>query len=173
MSGSSSRWGPCSWRPPRQPGLPALTRRCQKRGAERPSIPSAFVDVREADFDVLDPERHERAFPRRFDRGHCGGKFAVDSPLEGTGFELSVPPAKKESFPASYSIRRRARFRSGGRQRDTSRSSARSSRRWEGAEAERRGSPRPALVGKPLHASDGPFGSSGLRLSVAGRFRAS
>src|ERR1700719_1867284 len=81
-SGPSSRWGPCSWRPPRQPGLPALTRRCQKRGAERPSIPSAFVDVREADFDVLDPERHERAFPRRFDRGHCGGKFAVDSPLE-------------------------------------------------------------------------------------------
>ena len=33
--------------------------------------------------DVLDPERHERASPWRFDRGHCGGKFAVDSPLEG------------------------------------------------------------------------------------------
>ena len=42
--------------------------------------------------DVLDPERHERASPWRFDRGHCGGKFAVDSPLEGTGFELLVPP---------------------------------------------------------------------------------
>ena len=27
----------------------------------------------------------------RFDRGHCGGKFAVDSPLEGDGFEPSVP----------------------------------------------------------------------------------
>jgi hypothetical protein len=38
---------------------------------------------------------HERAFPWRFDRGHCGGKFAVDSPLEGDGFELPVPREKK------------------------------------------------------------------------------
>jgi hypothetical protein len=50
-------------------------------------------------FDVLDPERHERAFPWRFDRGHCGGKFAVDSPLEGgVSCELVSGNAK---FPAS------------------------------------------------------------------------
>jgi hypothetical protein len=44
-----------------------------------------------------DARRHERAFPWRFDRGHCGGKFAVDSPLEDSpleeaGCELTVPP---------------------------------------------------------------------------------
>src|ERR1700747_921796 len=50
---------------PRHPGV-------QKRGAERPSIHSAFLDVREADFEVLDLERHERAFPWRFDRATVG-----------------------------------------------------------------------------------------------------
>jgi hypothetical protein len=52
-------------------------------------------------FDVLDPERHERAFPWRFDRGHCGGKFAVDSPLEEDGFDLSVKirPEENCGFP--------------------------------------------------------------------------
>src|ERR1700751_874454 len=64
-----------------------------------PSIPSAFVDVREADFDVLDAERHERAFPWRFDRGHCGGKFAVGSPLEEAVSSEFVSEAK---FPASW-----------------------------------------------------------------------
>jgi hypothetical protein len=48
-------------------------------------------------FDVLDPERHERAFPWRFDRGHCGGKFAVDSPLEEDGFDLSVKIRPEEN----------------------------------------------------------------------------
>ena len=36
----------------------------------------------------------------RFDRGHCGGKFAVDSPLEGgVSCELVSENAK---FPASW-----------------------------------------------------------------------
>jgi hypothetical protein len=92
MSGPSSQWGPCSWGP-------ALTRRCQKRGAERPSIPSALaLTFEKLTLDVLDPERHERAFPWSFDRGHCGGKFAVDSPLEGDGFEPPVPQQIRSRF---------------------------------------------------------------------------
>jgi hypothetical protein len=108
-------------------------------------------------------------------RNLCRSHSTVRSGLAGGGNRIRTvgPTREKGKFPRFIFNSAPGRFRSGGRQRGTSRSSARSSRRWEGAGAERRGSARPALVGKPLHASDGPFGSSGLRLSVAGRFRAS
>src|SRR6201987_2877403 len=84
-------------------GYPAHNpRRSACRAAGRRSLSEHSFSPRAArsgfeklTFDVLDPERHELAFPWRFDRGHCGGKFAVDSPLEGGGFELPVPREKK------------------------------------------------------------------------------
>src|SRR6201985_1729457 len=76
-------------------------RRSAGRAAARRSLSEHSFSPRAArsgfeklTFDVLDPERHELAFSWRFDRGHCGGKFAVDSPLEEDGFEPSVPPGQ-------------------------------------------------------------------------------
>ena len=71
-------------------------RKADQRETSRPSASRARDRSH-----VLDPERHERTFPWRFDRDHCGGKFAVDSPLEGARFKPSVPPKEEPNIPSA------------------------------------------------------------------------
>ena len=77
-------------------------------------------------------------------------KFAADSLLERTGFELAVPPRRRDGQCYGVrSLKRRLDLR--GMTSGTARNGLRF---------------QLVLLRKPFHASDGPFWSGGLRRAV-------